>query len=96
VGGVEPQSETVWHQADKNGRSKVAFINKMDRVGADFFRVIKMMKERFTSIPLPIQVPWGQEEKFAGVVDLIQRKVITWDENSKGLNYKYIEIPQDI
>jgi elongation factor G len=96
VGGVEPQSETVWHQADKYSVPKVAFINKMDRVGADFFRVIEMMKERFTSIPLPIQVPWGQEEKFAGVVDLIRRKVITWDENSKGLNYEFDEIPQDI
>lgn len=96
VGGVEPQSETVWHQADKYSVPKVAFINKMDRVGADFFRVIEMMKERFTSIPLPIQVPWGQEEKFAGVVDLIRRKVITWDENSKGLNYEFAEIPEDI
>jgi elongation factor G len=96
VGGVEPQSETVWHQADKYGVPKIAFVNKMDRVGADFFRVIEMMKERFSSSPLPIQVPLGQEEKFAGVVDLIQRKVIKWDDSSKGVNYQLTEIPQDM
>jgi len=96
VGGVEPQSETVWRQADKYGVPKIAFINKMDRVGADFFRVIEMMKERFASIPLPVQIPWGQEDKFQGVVDLIQKKVITWDESSKGVNYLSSEIPGDM
>ena len=96
VGGVEPQSETVWHQADKYGVPKIAFINKMDRVGADFFRVIEMMKERFTSVPLPVQIPWGQEEKFLGVVDLITKKIITWDESSKGANYEFSEIPGDL
>jgi len=96
VGGVEPQSETVWHQADKYSVPKIAFINKMDRVGADFFRVIEMMKERFTSVPLPVQIPWGQEEKFLGVVDLITKKIITWDESSKGANYEFSEIPGDL
>jgi len=96
VGGVEPQSETVWHQADKYGVPKIAFVNKMDRVGADFFRVIEMMKERFSSIPLPIQIPLGQEDKFLGVVDLIQRKAITWEEGSKGANYQYDEISGDM
>ncbi|OPY86581.1 MAG: Elongation factor G [Syntrophus sp. PtaU1.Bin208] len=96
VGGVEPQSETVWHQADKYGVPKIAFVNKMDRVGADFFRVIEMMRERFNSIPLPVQIPWGQEEKFRGVVDLVSRKIITWDEGSKGAKYEFSEIPEDL
>lgn len=96
VGGVEPQSETVWHQADKYGVPKIAFINKMDRVGADFFKVIEMMKERFASIPLPIQIPLGKEDQFHGVVDLIQRKVITWDDSTKGVEYTYSEIPGDV
>ncbi len=96
VGGVEPQSETVWHQADKYGVPKIAFINKMDRVGADFFRNIEMMRERFASIPLPVQMPWGQEDKFQGVVDLIQRKTIAWDERSKGVDFQYSEIPSEM
>jgi elongation factor G len=96
VGGVEPQSETVWHQADKYGVPKVAFVNKMDRVGADFFGTIKMMGERFNSIPLAVQIPYGQEENFAGVVDLIREKLITWDENSLGVSYSVEDIPSDI
>jgi len=96
VGGVEPQSETVWRQADKYSVPKIAFINKMDRVGADFFRVVKMMEERFASTPLPVQIPLGQEDKFQGVVDLIQKKIITWDESSKGVNYQLSEIPGDM
>mgnify|MGYP000936069723 CR=1 FL=1 len=95
VAGVEPQSETVWHQADKYGVPKIAFINKMDRVGADYFRVVKMMKERFASVPLPIQIPLGQQDQFLGVVDLIREKVVTWDDGSKGVNYQYSEIPGD-
>jgi elongation factor G len=95
VAGVEPQSETVWHQADKYGVPKIAFINKMDRVGADYFRVVRMMKERFTSVPLPIQIPLGQQDQFLGVVDLIREKVVTWDDGSKGVNYQYSEIPGD-
>ena len=95
VGGVEPQSETVWHQADKHGVPKIAFINKMDRVGADFFRTIEMMKERFNSIPLAIQIPFSQEENFYGAVDLIKQKLITWNDKL-GLSYDLSDIPPDI
>jgi elongation factor G len=96
VGGVEPQSETVWHQADKYGVPKVAFINKMDRVGANYTGTILMMKERFNSLPLPIQIPFGEGEAFRGVVDLIRMQLITWDDTSKGLSYQYGEIPAEI
>ena len=96
VGGVEPQSETVWHQADKYGVPKVAFINKMDRVGANYAGTIRMMKERFNSRPLPIQLPLGEGELFRGVVDLIRQQLITWDDANKGLTYAYGEIPDDI
>ncbi|MBA4423291.1 MAG: elongation factor G, partial [Syntrophus sp. (in: bacteria)] len=96
VGGVEPQSETVWHQADKYGVPKVAFINKMDRVGANYAGTIRMMKERFNSLPLPIQLPFGEGEHFRGVVDLISRQLITWDDATKGLAYTYGEIPDEI
>ena len=96
VGGVEPQSETVWHQADKYSVPKVAFINKMDRVGADYAVTIRMMKERFNSLPLPIQLPFGEGELFRGVVDLIRQKLITWDDTNKGLTYTYGQIPDAI
>ena len=96
VAGVEPQSETVWHQADKYGVPKVAFINKMDRVGANYAGAILMMKERFNSLPLPVQIPFGEGEAFRGVVDLIRLQLITWDEASKGLSYEYGEIPEGI
>ncbi|PJC71792.1 MAG: elongation factor G [Syntrophobacterales bacterium CG_4_8_14_3_um_filter_58_8] len=96
VGGVEPQSETVWRQADKYGVPKVAFINKMDRVGADHAGTIRQMKERFHSLPLPIQIPFGEEEAFRGVVDLIRRQVITWDDATKGVSYGYADIPDGI
>jgi elongation factor G len=96
VGGVEPQSETVWHQADKYGVPKVAFINKMDRIGADYAGTIRMMKKRFNSLPLPIQIPFGDGEDFRGAVDLIRQQLITWDETTKGLSYQYGEIPSEI
>ena len=96
VGAVEPQSETVWHQADKYGVPKIAFINKMDRIGANYFGTIKMMEERFGSIPLAIQIPHGHEENFAGIVDLIAEKLITWDENSLGISFSLSEIPPGI
>ncbi len=96
VGGVEPQSETVWRQADKYGVPKVAFINKMDRVGADYAGTIRQMKERFNSLPLPIQIPFGEEEAFRGVVDLIRQQVITWDDETKGVSYGYADIPDEI
>ncbi|MDA8125866.1 MAG: elongation factor G [Deltaproteobacteria bacterium] len=96
VAGVEPQSETVWHQADKYGVPKVAFINKMDRIGANFAVALQMMKERFNSLPLPIQIPYGEGESFRGVVDLIGMQLITWDEASKGLSYAYGDIPAEV
>ncbi|MBN1547050.1 MAG: elongation factor G [Syntrophaceae bacterium] len=93
VGGVEPQSETVWHQADKYSVPKVAFINKMDRIGADYWGTIGMMQERFHSTPLAIQIPLGAEERFEGVIDLIVRKVLRWNDQSLGASYDVLEIP---
>ncbi|HOK06174.1 MAG TPA: elongation factor G [Syntrophales bacterium] len=95
VGGVEPQSETVWHQADKYGVPKVAFINKMDRVGADFEGTLAMMRERFSSVPLPVQIPWGREDRFRGVLDLIRLKGIVWDDETLGASYTAVEIPEE-
>ncbi len=91
VEGVEPQSETVWRQADKYGIPKIAFINKMDRVGADFFRVIDMVKEQLTDKILPLQLPIGKEEDFSGIVDLVEAKAYEWEEEDYGV--KIIEIP---
>lgn len=96
VGGVEPQSETVWHQADKYSVPKIAFINKMDRIGADFFNVIEMMKDRLNAKPLIIQLPVGAEDKFSGVIDLIEMKQIVWDDESIGANLSKVEIPDDL
>ncbi len=96
VAGVEPQSETVWHQADKYGVPKVSFINKMDRVGANYAATIAMMRERFNSAPLPIQIPFGEGDAFRGVVDLIRQELVTWDDSTKGLAYQYGEIPEEI
>ena len=96
VDGVEPQSETVWHQADKYGVPKVAFINKMDRIGADYFRTIRMMKERFQSVPLAIQIPFGKEDEFKGAVDLLRQKLITWDEKDLGTTFSLSDIPGEI
>ncbi|MHB8093238.1 MAG: elongation factor G [Syntrophales bacterium] len=95
VGGVEPQSETVWRQADRYGVPKVAFINKMDRVGADYLGTIGQMKERFNSLPLPIQIPLGAEESFRGVVDLIRMQALKWDDATKGMEYQYEDIPEE-
>lgn len=95
VGGVEPQSETVWRQADKYGVPKIAFINKMDRVGADFFGVVELMRERFNSIPLPVQIPAGSEDNFRGAIDLIQQKILTWDDGSQGMDYTVEEVPEE-
>jgi elongation factor G len=93
VGGVEPQSETVWRQADKYRVPRIAFINKMDRVGADFFRGVKMIKDRLKANPVPIQLPIGVEENYKGVVDLVEMKAIVWDEESLGAKYHVEEIP---
>ena len=95
VGGVEPQSETVWHQADKYGVPKIAFINKMDRTGADFFHVVHMMHARFRSTPVPIQIPVGSEDTFRGAIDLINCKLLIWDESSQGAEYTTSEIPEE-
>ena len=96
VGGVEPQSETVWHQADKYGVPKIAFTNKMDRVGADYLAVVETMRQRFNSVPLPVQIPWGEAEQFQGTIDLIRRKLITWDSASLGAVYSLSEIPPEM
>jgi elongation factor G len=93
VGGVEPQSETVWRQADKYHVPRIAFINKMDRVGADFSRVIRMMQERLGARPVVLQLPVGAEEDFRGIVDLLREKAILYDEESKGAEFQEEEIP---
>ncbi|KAF3999159.1 elongation factor G [Glaciimonas immobilis] len=93
VGGVQPQSETVWRQANKYGVPRVAFINKMDRVGADFFRVYQQIKDRLKGNPVPIQIPVGAEDHFQGVIDLVKMKAIIWDEESQGVIFEYREIP---
>jgi elongation factor G len=92
VGGVEPQSETVWRQADKYGVPRLAFINKMDRVGADFFRGVSMIRERLKANPVPIQLPVGKEDTYTGVIDLVEMKAIIWDEESLGAKYRVEEI----
>jgi len=94
VGGVEPQSETVWHQADRYRVPRIAFVNKLDRVGSDFFNVVDMMVKKLGTNPLPVQIPLGREEAFFGVVDLVSMKAIVWDEESLGVRYEYVEIPE--
>ncbi len=96
VGGVEPQSETVWRQADKYGVPRIAFINKMDRVGADFNRGVKMMRDRLGANPVPIQLPIGVEDLFRGVIDLVQMKAIIWSDESMGAKYEVMDIPADL
>ncbi len=93
VGGVEPQSETVWRQADKYGVPRLAFVNKMDRVGSDFPQVVKMMQERLGANPLPLQIPIGEAENFTGVVDLLREKAIYWDDDDLGSEPREEEIP---
>lgn len=96
VGGVQPQSETVWRQANKYKVPRLAFINKMDRQGANFFRAIEQMKTKLRAYPVPIVIPIGAEEDFRGVVDLIKMKGIVWDEASQGTKFEYIDIPDDL
>ncbi len=96
VGGVQPQSETVWRQANKYGVPRLAFVNKMDRVGADFFKVYRQIKERLRGNPVIIQIPIGAEEKFAGVIDLVRMKAIVWDEASQGMKFEFQEIPAEL
>ena len=96
VGGVEPQSETVWRQANKYLVPRMAFVNKMDRAGADFLRVIQQIKDRLGATPVPIQLPIGAEEKFKGVVDLVRMKAIMWNEADMGVTYELHDIPADM
>ena len=96
VGGVQPQSETVWRQANKYNVPRIAFVNKMDRMGADFFKVHEQMKTRLKANPIPLQVPIGAAETFEGVVDLIKMQAIYWDEASMGMKFDYRDIPSDL
>jgi len=97
VGGVEPQSETVWRQADKYNVPRIAFINKMDRAGADFFGVVQQIKDKLGAVPVPVQIPIGSEDNFVGVVDLIEMKAIVWrDDAALGTIYEYEEVPEDL
>ena len=96
VGGVEPQSETVWRQADKYSVPRLAFVNKMDRTGADFFRVVDQIRDRLGSNVIPIQVPIGAEDAFLGVVDLVKMKAIYWDEETRGAKFEERDIPDDL
>ncbi|MDX1654294.1 MAG: elongation factor G [Candidatus Competibacteraceae bacterium] len=96
VGGVEPQSETVWRQATKYGVPRMAFVNKMDRAGANFFRVVEQIKTRLGATPVPIQVPIGAEENFRGVVDLLKMKAVWWDDATMGASFDYGDIPAEL
>ena len=96
VGGVEPQSETVWRQANKYGVPRIAFVNKMDRAGADFFNAVKEIKDKLGANPVPIQIPIGAEDKFKGVIDLVKNKAIVWNDESMGAKYDVEEIPADL
>ncbi len=96
VGGVEPQSETVWRQATRYNVPRIAFVNKMDRTGADFYNVVEMMKDRLKTRAIPFQLPIGREEDFLGVVDLIEEHAIVWDGSELGAKYRIAEIPEDM
>jgi len=96
VGGVEPQSETVWRQANKYQVPRIAFVNKMDRIGADFLRVLEQMRERLGANPVPVQIAIGAEDEFKGVVDLIQMKAIDWNDKDKGVSYTLNDIPTEL
>ena len=96
VSGVEPQSETVWRQADKYNVPRICFVNKMDRAGADFLNVVKEIKEKLNANPVPLQIPIGAEEKFKGVVDLITKEAIIWNDDDQGMSYEVVEIPDDL
>ncbi|MBC6943523.1 MAG: elongation factor G [Xanthomonadales bacterium] len=96
VGGVQPQSETVWRQANKYHVPRIAFVNKMDRTGANFFKVRDQLKSRLGAAPVPMQIPVGAEDAFDGVVDLLKMKAIHWDSASQGLNFEYRDIPENL
>ena len=96
VGGVQPQSETVWRQANKYKVPRLAFVNKMDRQGANFFRVVEQMRLRLRANPVPIAIPIGAEDGFTGVVDLLKNKAVLWDEASQGMKFDYVDIPAEL
>jgi len=96
VGAVQPQSETVWRQANKYKVPRMAFVNKMDRTGADFYNVVEQMREKLSANPIPVQIPIGAEENFKGIVDLINMNGIIWDDESLGAKYDIVEIPEDL
>jgi len=96
VGGVQPQSETVWRQATKYSVPRMAFVNKMDRAGADFLRVYEQMKQRLQANPVPIQLPIGAEDQFKGVIDLVKMQAIYWDEDNYGISFEYKDIPDEL
>ncbi len=96
VGGVQPQSETVWRQANKYKVPRLAFVNKMDRAGADFFKVERQLRERLRANPVPVQVPIGAEENYRGVVDLVKMKAILWSEVDMGTTFTYEDIPAEL
>ena len=96
VGGVQPQSETVWRQANRYKVPRMAFVNKMDRMGANFFRVVEQLEKRLNAVAVPIQVPIGAEEGFSGVVDLIKMKAINWSEENMGAQFEYVDIPAEL
>src|SRR6266496_628635 len=96
VAGVQPQSETVWRQADKYSVPRICFINKMDRVGADFYHSVDTIVDRLKCRPVPIQLPIGAEEKFLGIVDLVEMRGIVWRDETLGSQYDEIEIPEDL
>ena len=96
VGGVQPQSETVWRQANKYKMPRIAFVNKMDRVGADFLRVQRQIGERLKGVAVPVQLPIGTEDHFQGVVDLVKMKAVLWDDTSQGVHFEYGDIPADL
>lgn len=96
VGGVQPQSETVWRQANKYKVPRIAFVNKMDRMGANFLKVVDQMEKRLGANPVPLQLAIGAEEKFTGVVDLVKMKAINWNEADQGVTFEYEDIPADM
>ena len=96
VGGVQPQTETVWRQANKYKVPRIAYVNKMDRTGANFMRVVGQIKDRLNANPVPLQIPVGAEDNFKGVIDLIKMKEIIWNEANKGTTFEYGEVPADL
>ncbi|MBQ5513521.1 MAG: GTP-binding protein, partial [Bacteroidales bacterium] len=96
VGGVEPQSETVWRQAERYSVPRIAFVNKMDRIGADFFSVVQEIEEKLGANPVPVQIPIGSEDKFIGIIDLIEMKAYVWHDDDNGMTFDTTEIPADL